>query len=74
MVNKIVYKLHQPERGDVIVFEPPQDGGDDYVKRLVAIPGDKVEIKQGAVYINGESLSDGYVNESGHRTLCSNWQ
>ena len=64
LVNKIVYKLHQPERGDVIVFEPPQNGGEDYVKRLVAIPGDKVEIQRGTVYINGESLSEDYINEN----------
>ena len=71
MVNKLVYKLHQPERGDVIVFEPPQDGREDYVKRLIGIPGDKVQIKQGTVYINGEVLDEDYINEEPHYNMSS---
>jgi len=63
LINKIVYKLHSPERGDVIVFRPPQNNEADYVKRLIAIPGDTVEIKQGTVYINGEKLTEDYISE-----------
>ncbi len=64
LVSKIVYKLHQPERGDVIVFKPPQNEQADFIKRLIAIPGDRVEIRQGTVYINGTKLDESYINEN----------
>ena len=69
LINKVVYKLHQPERGDVIVFKSPQNGQADFIKRLIALPGDKVEIKQGAVYINGTKLGESYINENPSYTL-----
>ncbi len=64
LVSKIVYKLHQPERGDVIVFKPPQNEQTDFIKRLIAIPGDRVEIRQGTVYINGTKLDESYIKEN----------
>ena len=57
-VNKVVYKLHEPERGDVIVFRPPNNRQAEYIKRIIALPGETVEIKEGEVYIykNGNAL------------------
>ena len=57
-VNKVIYKLHEPERGDVIVFRPPNSPQEEYIKRLIAFPGEEVEIKEGKVYIyqNGDVL------------------
>ena len=49
-----------PQRGDVIVFEPPNRPGEDYVKRIIALPGETVEIKNGQVFINGQPLAEPY--------------
>ena len=65
LVNKFIYRLNPPQRGDVIVFDaPPQalqygDGKRDYVKRLIGLPGDRILIRrQEGVYVNGKLLLD----------------
>ena len=64
VINKLVYKLHQPERGDVIVFHPPGNQQADYIKRVIALPGEMVEVKNGVVYINDRPLDEPYqLNE-----------
>ena len=60
IINKLVYKLHQPERGEVIVFHPPNNQQADYIKRVIALPGETVEVKNGVVYINDRPLDEPY--------------
>jgi signal peptidase I len=70
LVNKFIYgakiiftdlrlpKLRQPKRGDVIVFIYPEDSKKDFIKRLIGLPGETVEIKNGTVYVNDKPLSE----------------
>lgn len=63
-VNKFVYHFIDIERGDIVVFWYPKDPSKSFIKRIIAIPGESVEIKAGVVYINGERLSEPYVPRS----------
>ena len=55
------YAFHAPRRGDVIIFRFPGDPSRDFVKRVIGIPGDTVEIRRGEVFVNGVSLDEPYV-------------
>ena len=67
IVNKAVYRwLHPPERGDIIVFEYPRAPDRDFIKRVIGLPGEKVEIRNGVVYINDEPLPEPYLDNKGH--------
>lgn len=64
MGNKFIYRFTDPRPGDVVVFTPPAAAHTDaprFVKRLIAVEGDWVEVKDGAVYRNGKPLSEPYV-------------
>jgi signal peptidase I len=60
-INKFVYRFEPIERGDVVVFWYPLDRSKSFIKRVVGLPGETIEIRQGHVYINGEELADQYV-------------
>lgn len=61
IVDKISYRLGEPRRGDVIVFEPPNRPGEDYVKRVIGRPGELVEVRNGQVLVNNRPLDEPYV-------------
>lgn len=60
LVNKLAYRLGEYERGDVIVFKYPNDPSKDYIKRVVGLPGDTVEIRDGTLYVNGTPIQEPY--------------
>ena len=64
LVNKVVYHFTEPKRGDVIILHPPFDDKAVYIKRVIALPGDSIEVKNGSVYVNGTKLDErAYIKE-----------
>ena len=60
-INKFVYRFEPIQRGDVVVFWYPLDRTKSFIKRVVGLPGETVEIRQGAVYVNGKVVPEPYV-------------
>jgi signal peptidase I len=60
-INKFVYRFEPIERGDVVVFWYPLDRTKSFIKRVVGLPGDTVEIQGGHVFVNGKGLEEPYV-------------
>lgn len=65
LIDKLSYRIHPPQRGDVIVFNPPNDSKVPYIKRVIGLPGEHVEIKNGSVYIDGKQLIESYTQKLG---------
>ena len=57
-VDKLTYRFHEPKRGDVIVFKYPLDPKKDFVKRLIALGGETVEIRNGGIYVNDQRVEN----------------
>jgi signal peptidase I len=62
-INKFVYKFTSIERGDVVVFRYPRDPEKSYIKRVIALPGDRLRIDHGTVWLNGKPQRESYVPE-----------
>jgi signal peptidase I len=71
IANKIDYRLHAPQRGDIIILRPPTDNSKDFIKRIIALPGERLLISDGHVYINGHLLDEPYLPEAW--TTLNNW-
>lgn len=71
LVNRFSYRfnLAKPQRGDIMVFRPADKPNVDFIKRVIGVPGDELQIKDGAVYINGEKLEEPYIKEPPAYTL-----
>ena len=63
-INKFVYRFEPIERGDVVVFWYPLDRSKSFIKRVVALPGETVELRAGRLYVNGKELTEPYVPSS----------
>ncbi len=62
-INKFTYRLGSIQRGDTVVFRFPEDPSKSYIKRVIAIPGDRVRIDAGQVYVNDRALEEPYVSD-----------
>ena len=63
VVNKFVYRFRVPEKGEVLVFQYPRDPSRDFIKRVIATPGDTIEIHEGRVLVNDQLLTEDYILE-----------
>ena len=87
IVNRMAYRFNPPARGDVVVFVPPESspatfwenllgrpGQTDFIKRVVAVPGDSVEIDAGQLYVNGAQALEAYLREPMRPADTQYWQ
>ena len=63
LVNRLAYKQGEYERGDIVIFHNPNNPSEDYIKRLIGIPGDVIDIQNGLVTVNGTVLNEPYLSE-----------
>ena len=79
IANRLVYRFHEPERGDIIVFDAPPrveadcDAGGTFIKRIVGLPGESVSMRDGYVFINGERLSEPYLQPAYRGRESGSW-
>lgn len=61
LVNRMVYRFHEPERGDIIVFTSPVDHHTGFIKRVIAVGGDRIELRAKQVILNGKPLEEPFT-------------
>jgi signal peptidase I len=62
VVNRMSYRLGNPHRGDIIVFHFPRNPAEEYIKRIIGLPGDVIEVVNGSVFVNGQPLDENYLD------------
>ncbi len=69
IANKISYRFETPERGEIIIFKPPLEIKRNYIKRIIGVPGDKIEITGGEIYLNDKKLEEAYVKKRSYENM-----
>ena len=70
LAYKLAYAIHGPRRGDIVIFEYPRDPRQTFVKRVVGLPGDRVSITSGQVYVDGAPLPEPYRTYAAHGDMA----
>ena len=61
LTDKISFRIREPQIGDVIVFRAPQDSGKDFIKRIVGLPSETIELSRGQILVNGNAITESYL-------------
>lgn len=61
ITEKVTYRFSEPKRGDIIVLKNPRDESEDFIKRIIALPGDTIRIENNSVFINNKQLKESYL-------------
>ena len=69
-ISRLNYLLGEPQRLDIVVFHYPRDPKEDYIKRIIGLPGDLVEIRNTQVFVNGVPLDEPYIKEACTPSRC----
>jgi signal peptidase I len=69
VVSKLAYRLHDPQRGDIIVFRDPKSSDRKLIKRVIGLPGEVLEIRQGQVFIDQQQLDEPYITNPGRYSV-----
>ena len=70
LVSKVAYAFGEPQRGDIVVFPSPYGDGREFIKRIIGLPGETVEVIDGYIYIDGELLDEPYLVNRDSRTIA----
>ncbi len=62
LTSRITYKFRRPQRGDIVVFKSPKNPDIEYIKRVIGLPGDKILIENGEVFVNGIKIEENYIS------------
>lgn len=73
IATKIDYRFHGPARGDIIIMRDPYDPSRDFIKRVVALPGERLQVKDAKVFVNGRRLEERYLTNPEPWTFTVNW-
>lgn len=68
IIDKLSYRVREPQRGEVIVFHPPVAISQNYIKRIIGLPGETVLVKDGEVFVNGTKVNEPYLGSQNHHT------
>jgi signal peptidase I len=69
--DKISYRFESPKRSEIIIFKPPLEIKRNYIKRIIGIPGDKIEIIKGEIYLNDNKLEENYIEYNSYEDVSA---